>query len=175
MRQALLEMRQDARGVAQGSGPGYCLKSDKTVPKWDNPSQVDSHKPMEIVVESTAVLRKCKYAFLTLPNYSLIAVSNALEPLRMANRLVGRDVYEWSIVTLDGQAVPSSSGLSLTPAVPLDKLGPVDVLFVCGGVNVREAVSPPLLSRLRRLAERRVPPGRAVHGRLCARARRAAG
>ena len=114
---------------------------------------------MEIVVESTAVLRKCKYAFLTLPNYSLIAVANALEPLRMANRLVGRDVYDWSVVTLDGQAVPSSSGLSLTPAGPLEKLGPVDVLFVCGGVNVREAVSPPLLSRLRRLAEQRVPLG----------------
>jgi len=27
----------------------------------------------------------------------LIAVSNALEPLRMANRLVGKDVYEWSV------------------------------------------------------------------------------
>src|SRR5437763_13284930 len=43
-------------------------------------------------LESPAVLRKCKYAFLTLPNYSLIAVANALEPLRMANRLVGKDV-----------------------------------------------------------------------------------
>ena len=30
-----------------------------------------------------------RYAFLTLPNYSLIAVTNALEPLRMANRIVG--------------------------------------------------------------------------------------
>jgi transcriptional regulator GlxA family with amidase domain len=32
-------------------------------------------------------------------------------------------------------------------------------LFVCGGINVREAVSPALLSALRRLAERRVPLG----------------
>jgi transcriptional regulator GlxA family with amidase domain len=49
-------------------------------------------------------------------NYSLIAVSNALEPLRMANRLVGKDVYEWSVVSLDGQPTESSSGLKLSPA-----------------------------------------------------------
>ena len=30
-------------------------------------------------MQSPAMLRKCKYVFLTLPNYSLIAVANALE------------------------------------------------------------------------------------------------
>jgi transcriptional regulator GlxA family with amidase domain len=110
-------------------------------------------------VETPAVLRKCKYAFLTLPNYSLIAVANAIEPLRMANRLVGREVYEWSIVTLDGMPTTASAGLSLSPTEGLDKLGPADILFVCGGVNIREAVSPALLSHLRRLAERRMPLG----------------
>lgn len=110
-------------------------------------------------METAAVLRKCKYAFLTLPNYSLIAVSNALEPLRMANRLTGREVYDWSIVSTSGQAVPSSSGMSLTPTMPLEKLGAVDILFVCAGVNVRDAVSAPLLTQLRRLADRRVPLG----------------
>ncbi len=110
-------------------------------------------------METAALLRKCKYAFLTLPNYSLIAVSNALEPLRMANRIMGRDVYEWSIVTLDGSPALASSGLQLSPTTPLDKLGVVDILFVCGGINVRDAVSPALLTLLRRLADRRVPLG----------------
>ena len=105
------------------------------------------------------VLRKCKYAFLTLQNYSLIAVANAIEPLRMANRLVGKDVYEWSVISMDGHPADSSSGLALTPARALDKLGMVDILFVCGGINVRDAVSPALLAALRRLADRRVPLG----------------
>ena len=99
-------------------------------------------------MESPAVLRKCKYAFLTLPNYSLIAVANALEPLRMANRLVGQDVYEWSVISMDGRAANASSGLNLSPTGALDQLGPVDILFVCGGINVREAVSPALLTAL---------------------------
>src|SRR5207302_5375396 len=39
------------------------------------------------------------------------------------------------------------------------RLGPVDILFVCGGVDVQEAVSPRIVAALRRLAERRVPLG----------------
>jgi AraC family transcriptional regulator, glycine betaine-responsive activator len=104
-------------------------------------------------------LRKCKYAFLTLPNYSLIAVSNALEPLRMANRIVGEEIYQWSLVSLDGSPAEASSGLRLSPTSTLRQLADVDIVFVCGGINVREAVSPALISELRRLAERQVALG----------------
>jgi transcriptional regulator GlxA family with amidase domain len=110
-------------------------------------------------VEAPVARQKCRYAFLTLPNYSLIAVANAIEPLRMANRLVGREVYEWSVVSFDGRTTDSSSGLNLSPTVALERVGAPDILFICGGINVREAVSPALLAALRRLAERRVPLG----------------
>jgi transcriptional regulator GlxA family with amidase domain len=117
-------------------------------------------------------MEKTRYGFLTLPNYSLIAVTNALEPLRMANRIAGRDIYEWSIVSLDGRPVAASSGLDLVPTIALDKLGKVETLFVCGGINVREAVRT---APLRAPASRRAP-GRArgaLYRRLRARARRA--
>ena len=77
----------------------------------------------------------------------------------MANRQMGAEVYEWSIVTLDGGPAESSSGLTLTPTSPLDKLQRSDIVFVCGGINVREAVTPALLTALRRLADRQVPLG----------------
>src|SRR6195256_2872773 len=104
-------------------------------------------------------LPRSKFAFLTLPRYSMIALSTAVEPLRMANKLTGGSVYDWSIVSLDGQPTPASNGLQLAPTVPLEQVGPVDILFVCGGVEVQEAVSPKILTALRRLAERRVPLG----------------
>ena len=56
-------------------------------------------------------LPRSKYAFLTLPRYSMIALSNAVEPLRMANIITGESVYQWSIVSLDGQPTPASNGL----------------------------------------------------------------
>jgi transcriptional regulator GlxA family with amidase domain len=102
---------------------------------------------------------KTRFGFLTLPNYSLIAVTNALEVLRMANRVARHDIYEWGIASLDGRPVAASCGLELTPTVALDKMGKVEILFVCGGIDVRQAVSNPLLVALRRLAERGVGLG----------------
>ena len=104
-------------------------------------------------------LPRSKFAFLTLPRYSMIALSNAVEPLRMANILTGQPVYEWSIVSLDGQPTPASNGLQLSPTAPLDLAGNFDILFVCGGVEVQDAVSPKVLAALKRLADRRVPLG----------------
>ncbi len=89
----------------------------------------------------------------------MIALSNAVEPLRMANILTGRTVYEWSIASLDGTPTPASNGLQISPTVPLESVKSADILFVCGGVNVQSAVSPQVLSALRRFAERRTPLG----------------
>ncbi len=105
------------------------------------------------------VLPRSKFAFLTLQRYSMIALSNAVEPLRMANTLTGQPVYEWSIVSLDGQPTPASNGLQLSPTIPLEQAGNVDILFVCGGVEIQDAVSPKVLAALKRLAERRIPLG----------------
>jgi transcriptional regulator GlxA family with amidase domain len=147
----MTEMRQGPHDSATAETPRLSVLRQKLVknrpagPQW---------RP-EVFMDSAVVLRKCRYAFLTLPNYSLIAVANALEPLRMANRLVGQDVYQWIIVSMDGQPAAASSGLHLAPCGTLDSLGAVDILFVCGGINVREAVTPALLTALKRLADRR--------------------
>jgi transcriptional regulator GlxA family with amidase domain len=77
----------------------------------------------------------------------------------MANRLLGVDVYDWSIVSIDGRPAEASSGLTLSPTASLDKLQPADIVFVCGGINVRDTVTPALLTALRRLADRQVALG----------------
>jgi transcriptional regulator GlxA family with amidase domain len=105
---------------------------------------------------STPVYR---FAFITLDNYSMIALASAIEPLRMANQLGRREVYQWTIATLDGQAAVASNGLSMSPTITLEDIGPVNIVFVCGGIKVKDAVTPPLLSALRRFAQRHVPIG----------------
>ena len=107
----------------------------------------------------TRTFPRRRYAFLTLPNYSMIALTSAVEPLRMANRLCREEVYTWSIVSLDGAPVAASNGLSFSPTTPLNEIGPVDVVFVCGGVDVQRVVTKDLLIALRRLAQHRVPLG----------------
>jgi AraC family transcriptional regulator, glycine betaine-responsive activator len=100
-----------------------------------------------------------RFGFLTLAHYSMIAVSNALEPLRMANRVVGREFYRWAILTLDGEPAAASNGLTLTPTCELAKAGDFDIVFVCGGINVRQSTTPALSKALRRLAQNRIALG----------------
>ena len=104
-------------------------------------------------------LLKRRFVFLTLPNYSLIALSTAVEALRMANRVTQEDVYHWTIASLDGSPQTASSGLSMSPTQAIEAIGPVDIVFVCGGVDVEHAVTTDLLAVLRRLAQRHVALG----------------
>jgi len=52
---------------------------------------------------------------LLFPQFSNHCLANTVEPLRAANGHAGRDIYVWRVLTPDGRAVASSSGLSITP------------------------------------------------------------
>lgn len=101
-------------------------------------------------------------AFLTLDNYSMIALSNALEVLRMANYISGQALYRWTILSLDGRPAVASNGLPLTPTLAFDQADRPDMLLVCGGVEVGEACNAALDALLVRLAHAGV-----VLGGLC--------
>ena len=95
-----------------------------------------------------------RIGFLTLPNHSMIASANALEALRMANYVTETSIYEWYVVTLDGTPAIASNGLTLTPTLALNDAGPLDLLLVCGGIDIRHAATPAIEDALRRLARR---------------------
>jgi len=121
----------------------------------DHPT-VDRPPPAAAAVD---LARLARFGFLTLPNYSMIALVNALEACRMANYIAGRDDYSWRVVTLDGQPAPASNGMTLTPTAALGDGSADDIVFVCGGVSVRQAVDRRVIDALRRLARRRMPLG----------------
>ena len=57
---------------------------------------------------------------LMLNGSNLIQIACKIEPLRVANRVLGRQLYSWSISSLDGKPVETTSGIVL----------PVDCCFV---------------------------------------------
>lgn len=105
------------------------------------------------------IARLAHFGFLTLPDYSMIAVSSAIEALRMANRCAGRSIYSWSVHALNDTPVPASNGMAIGPTTALGRAAAPDLLFVCGGVDVRSVVGKPHLAALRRLARQGVPLG----------------
>ena len=86
--------------------------------------------------------------FLTLNNFSMIAFTNALEILRMANYLLGEDDYQWSVFTVDGDPAVASNGLSVSNANKINYSNMPDMLLVCGGVDIQHAVNNDVIKLL---------------------------
>ncbi|MFP4262836.1 MAG: GlxA family transcriptional regulator [Halomonas sp.] len=97
--------------------------------------------------------------FLLIPGFSQLAFSSALEPLRMANHLADRTLYTWHLVSRDGGAVKASSGLATAVDQALEPMPSLDLLLVCGGVEVQRHDDRATLAWLKRLAEWRIPLG----------------
>ena len=94
------------------------------------------------------------FAFLLLPRFSNHCLANTLEPLRAANALSGRELYRWQLVSLQGDAVVSSSGLEIRAGRSLSGLNEADVLLVLSSYDYRRQWTPELQSQLKRKARR---------------------
>jgi len=93
------------------------------------------------------------FGFFTLAQYSMIAFTNAIEILRMANYLSGEPLYRWTVYSVDGRPVAASNGLTVQETVALGPDALPDILFVCGGIDVSRAVDDDVV-RLLRMAAR---------------------
>ena len=83
--------------------------------------------------------RPIRLAFLLLPQFSMMAFSAALEPLRAANRLAGSQLYDWRLVSNDGQAVTASNGIAIAVNNSRDTLEQPDLLVACVGLEPLDA------------------------------------
>ncbi len=95
--------------------------------------------------------------FLLLERFTLMAFAAAVEPLRLANRVTGRTLYSWQLVSETGAPVRCSNGVELSVDSGLEDVAPDAMILVCGGLDVQRATSPAILSWLRK---------RARHGNL---------
>ncbi|MGF6724349.1 transcriptional regulator GlxA family with amidase domain [Paraburkholderia sp. GAS41] len=99
------------------------------------------------------------FGFLTLPSFSMIAFTSAIEVLRMANYVGRAQHYRWSVLTPDGVPARASNGMTVKPTRSLDEAGLPDVLIVCGGTQIRSAVDADVKALLGDVAARGVPLG----------------
>lgn len=63
-------------------------------------------------------------AFLLVPDFSMMSFASAVEPLRIANRLSGRPLYRWLLVSKDGAPVKGSNGIGVQVDLGIDQLQP---------------------------------------------------
>lgn len=94
-------------------------------------------------------------AFLLLPKFSMMAFVSAIEPLRVANRLAGAELYRWEIVSPDGSTIAASNGMALVADRSLAQLmragARYGMVVVCAGFEPERGYDRRIRDALRRL------------------------
>lgn len=95
--------------------------------------------------------RPQRIGFCLIDGYALMSTSAAIEPLRAANLLAGRTLYDMRFIALAGQEARSSVG-ALFECVAMSEAGlDFDLVFVVAGGDPLELREPALNGWLRRL------------------------
>ncbi|WP_292342164.1 GlxA family transcriptional regulator [Mesorhizobium sp.] len=95
------------------------------------------------------------FVFYIVPEFTMLAFTFAIEALRLANAIMGEEVYRWRIVSVDGDPVRSSCGLSVSPdrSVAAERSSTraerPNMIVVCTGWHVERAVDKSVAGWLR--------------------------
>lgn len=84
----------------------------------------------------------------------MMAFTAAVDQLRMANRLSGKPLYEWVVLSDQGGQVAASNGIAID-SLPLQQAGRLDAVFLCGGINIEQKVDRARNAWLREQAARK--------------------
>lgn len=91
-------------------------------------------------------------AVLVLDETNTLAFAATVDPMRAANRLAGRPIFDWDYVSATDEVPMLSSGLTV-PCFPLAQLETCDALIVLAGFQLARHATPSLLSGLRRISD----------------------
>lgn len=92
-----------------------------------------------------------KVGFLLVPNFSMIAFSAALEPLRVANRVSGDALFDWVIASANNESVTASNGVCVDTKSTAAELADCRLVFVCSGIDVHDHADQNVFNLTRRL------------------------
>ena len=95
-----------------------------------------------------------RFVFLLLDQFTMLSFAGAIEPLRIANRVAGKPVYHWALAGEGGNQAICSNGAAFRLDMGLQEINRDAVLLVCGGIDVQDATTRPVLNFLRREARR---------------------
>lgn len=96
----------------------------------------------------------------------MIAFATAIEPLRIANRMLGFEAYRWRLTSTDGKPVTASNGVECAVNASLEderrflqREQRPSMVFVCSGVYVEEFRNKSVFAWLREEYNRGVAVG----------------
>ena len=106
------------------------------------------------------------FEFILLNQFSMMSVMAAIEPLRMANRLLGYQAYEWRLVSELGGGVSASNGIEVSVSGELENDFIPDYSVVCVGMSLVAQNQSRLLTILNKRARAGVTVGAVSMGTI---------
>ena len=78
-----------------------------------------------------------RVAFLLIPNFSMSAFTAMLEPMRLANYSTGQTLYEWEILSRNGEPVAASNGTRIIADRSVADAVHLENVVVCSGIDAQ--------------------------------------
>jgi len=107
-----------------------------------------------------------RIGFLLVPNFSMIAFTAAIEPLRTANRLANKKLYDWKIIGTTSESILASNELEILPELNIYENLDIDTLVVCAGLGANHNLNKKLMGRLRTLSKTPIMLGSVCTGSI---------
>ncbi len=100
-----------------------------------------------------------RFVFLLLDKFTMINFAGAIEPLRLANHVLGEPVYSWALCGEGGGEKTCSNGAVFRLDFGLDEVDRDDIILVCGGIDIQRTTTRGIVGWLRRESRRGVAIG----------------
>ncbi len=95
-----------------------------------------------------------KLGFLLIPGFSLLAFASASEPLRIANWLSGEELYDWELISEDGNSVSASNGMDIVVDTSIETIDFIPMCITCASFHPENGISDKGIAWLRRQSSR---------------------
>jgi transcriptional regulator GlxA family with amidase domain len=100
-----------------------------------------------------------RFVFLLLEQFTMLSFASAIEPLRVANRVIGQPAYRWILAGESAGFATCSNGATFALDMGLTEVSRDDTVLVCGGIDVQRHTTKNVLNWLRRESRRGVSIG----------------
>jgi AraC family transcriptional regulator, glycine betaine-responsive activator len=96
--------------------------------------------------------RPVRVGFFLVPNFTMMAFTSAIEPLRLANQVTERPLYAWTLYSNDGGPVRASNSVEIRVDEPFGQARDLSAAILCAGNGVQTLDHRDVIAALRRLS-----------------------
>lgn len=94
------------------------------------------------------VKRDVKVVIVVLPESSIMSLASVLDPMRAANRVAGKTLFDWKILSPDGEPVLLTCGVVIAVDGAFSAREQGDCLLIIGGFNLDRHAQKPFIASL---------------------------